>query len=132
MTRQRETPPEEPVRLVQQYTNCTYAMAPDRSKGAVTDNDRGGRFLVTVEPLREEFADGEFSNCTLTYELTPHKLTITDNESGAVLAMYQPLPDNPGGFDLRNEGQYIAFKPDGIDFAGVYDVYDQNKDYYGQ
>ena len=74
-----------------------------------------------VNPLQE------FENCKLSYDLTAHKLTVTDKDRGALLLMIQPLPDNPGGFDLRFDGYRIDIhNAVGVDFVGVHDAYEDD------
>ena len=73
----------------------------------------------------------EFSGCRLIYDLTAHRIEVTGPD-GDLLLRVQPLPDNPGGFDLANEGQYIeVHNPGSVDFTGVHDQYDDNKALYG-
>lgn len=73
-----------------------------------------------------------FENCLLTYDLTAHRIEVVAADGSMLLAL-QPLPDNPGGFSLANEGQWIeVHQPGAVDFHGVYDLYDTNKEFYGQ
>lgn len=66
----------------------------------------------------------EFDGCRFVYDLTAHKVEVFGPDE-RLLFMAQPLPDNPGGFDLINEGTSIAVhNPAGVDFAGVHDMYD--------
>jgi hypothetical protein len=68
----------------------------------------------------------------LDYDLTAHKISVTGPD-GRVLFAAQPLPDNPGGFDLHDPDRSIAVhNPGSVDFVGVYDdSYDGNKEFYG-
>lgn len=72
-----------------------------------------------------------FTGCTLVYDLTAHKIVVTAQD-GSELLMLQPLPDNPGGFSLYNDGQSIAVhNPGGVDFIGVHDSFEDNKAIFG-
>lgn len=68
------------------------------------------------------------ANCRLEYDLSSHSLTVVDNVTGTVKLRIQPIPDNPGGFNLIEEGNAISIhNPAGVDFVGVHDMYEDNK-----
>ena len=62
----------------------------------------------------------EFQDCTLVYDLTGHRITVTLGES--LLLKIWSLPDTPADFDMSTDGHYIEIhNPVGVDFVPVPD-----------
>ena len=56
------------------------------------------------------------TECTLCYDLTGHRITVTDRDGETKLLVWR-VPDTPGGYDVADEGSSMEVNnPNGFRF----------------